>query len=117
MVDPERVPRRLSPKPRIRIQGARRQLAAWRQPRDGGWGHGRAVDLTSAEGDASAVWHWIDAHGAKYGLHRPIPGRTRSTQSRGDWHKLAVALRETRVRMAGDAPETATTKKVAKAGL
>ncbi|MFZ1094954.1 MAG: hypothetical protein WAN75_38020, partial [Xanthobacteraceae bacterium] len=40
----------------------------------GGWGHGRAVDLTSAEGDASAVWHWIDAHGAKYGLYRPIPG-------------------------------------------
>jgi hypothetical protein len=87
----------------------------------GGWGHGRAVDLTSAEGDASAVWHWIDAHGAKYGLYRPIPGPDPAhTQSRGDWHKLAVALRETRVRMAGAAPaeaETATTKKVAKAGL
>jgi hypothetical protein len=84
----------------------------------GGWGHGRAVDLTSAEGDASAVWHWIDAHGAKYGLYRPIPGPDPAhTQSRGDWHKLAVALRETRVRVAGEAPETATTKKVAKAGL
>jgi hypothetical protein len=84
----------------------------------GGWGHGRAVDLTSAEGDASAVWHWIDAHGAKYGLHRPIPGPDPAhAQSRGDWHKLAVALRETRVRVAGEAPETATTKKVAKAGL
>jgi hypothetical protein len=54
-------------------------------------------------------------------LYRPIPGPDPAhTQSRGDWHKLAVALRETRVRMAGAAPaeaETATTKKVAKAGL
>ncbi len=87
----------------------------------GGWGHGRAVDLTSADGDASVVWHWIDAQGAKYGLYRPIPGPDPAhVQSRGDWHKVAVALRESRVRLAGSPPtaaETATAKQVAKAGL
>jgi hypothetical protein len=87
----------------------------------GGWGHGRAVDLTSAEGDASVVWKWIDANGAKFGLYRPIPGPDPAhTQSRGDWHKAAVALRETRLRVAGNnaPPETESpaAKKVAKAG-
>ena len=37
-------------------------------------GHGRAIDLTTASGDASAAWRWVDAHGAKYGLRRPMPG-------------------------------------------
>ena len=37
----------------------------------GGYGHGQAIDITSADGDDSAVWHSLDAHGAKYGLHRP----------------------------------------------
>jgi len=87
----------------------------------GGWGHGRAVDLTSADGDASVVWHWIDANGAKFGLYRPIPGPDPAhVQSRSDGHKLAVALRDTRLRVAGSPPveaETATAKKVAKAGL
>jgi hypothetical protein len=86
----------------------------------GGWGHGRAVDLTSAEGDASIVWKWIDANGAKFGLYRPIPGPDPAhTQSRGDWHKVAIALRETRLRIAGNAPvetESSAAKKVAKAG-
>jgi hypothetical protein len=88
----------------------------------GGWGHGRAVDLTSADGEASEVWHWIDANGAKYGLHRPIPGPDPAhVQSRGDWHKLAVALRETRLRVAASAPAevdtAAAAKKVAKAWM
>jgi hypothetical protein len=44
--------------------------------RTGGYGHGRAIDITSAEGwgDADAVWKWLDVHGSKYGLHRPMPG-------------------------------------------
>jgi hypothetical protein len=78
------------------------------------------VDLTSAEGDASVVWKWIDANGAKFGLYRPIPGPDPAhTQSRGDWHKVAIALRETRLRIAGNAPvetESSAAKKVAKAG-
>ena len=69
----------------------------------GGYGHGRAVDLTNADGSADVVWQWIEANGAKFGLYRPIPGPDPAhVQSRGDWHKLALALRESRTRT-GDA--------------
>ena len=90
----------------------------------GGYGHGRAVDLTTADGDdAEVVWKWIDAHGAKFGLYRPIPGPDPAhVQSRGDWHKLAVAMREGRTRTVDVASaaerQPATAKgKVAKAGV
>jgi hypothetical protein len=67
----------------------------------GGYGHGRAVDVTSADGEAEVVWKWLDANGAKFGLYRPIPGPDPAhVQSRGDWHKLAATLREGRVRTA-----------------
>jgi hypothetical protein len=80
--------------------------------RTGGYGHGRAIDITGPEGRESEVWNWIDAHGAKYGLHRPLPGADPAhIQQRGDWHKIALALRESRTRVAtGDkakAPKTA----------
>jgi hypothetical protein len=66
--------------------------------RTGGYGHGRAIDITGPEGKESDVWNWIDAHGAKYGLHRPLPGRDPAhIQQRGDWHKIALALRESRM--------------------
>ena len=83
----------------------------------GGYGHGRAVDLTSADGEADAVWRWIDANGAKFGLHRPIPGPDPAhVQSRGDWHKLALDLRQTRLRVAATAAQTTGAgSKVAKA--
>jgi hypothetical protein len=83
----------------------------------GGYGHGRAVDLTSADGEADVVWRWIDANGAKFGLHRPIPGPDPAhVQSRGDWHKLALGLRETRLRAADAASQSAGAgSKVAKA--
>ncbi|HMA69971.1 MAG TPA: hypothetical protein VKP67_00545 [Xanthobacteraceae bacterium] len=67
----------------------------------GGYGHGRAVDITSAEGDSTAVWHWIDVHGTKYGLHRPMPGADPAhIQPRSTFHDLARQLREARVRLA-----------------
>jgi hypothetical protein len=67
----------------------------------GGYGHGRAIDITNADGDADIVWRWLDGHGAKFGLYRPIPGRDPAhVQSRGQWHKLAVGLRESRLRAA-----------------
>jgi hypothetical protein len=70
--------------------------------RTGGFGHGRAVDVTSADGDNSTVWKWLDANGAKYGLHRPMPGNDPAhLQSKGDWRKLAQSLRHTRSKMAG----------------
>src|SRR3984957_9265705 len=66
----------------------------------GGYGHGRAIDITTAEGDASAVWHWIDAHGTKFGLRRPMPGADPAhIQPRPAFHDLAHQLREARVRL------------------
>jgi hypothetical protein len=65
--------------------------------RTGGYGHGRAIDITGPEGRESDVWKWIDDHGAKYGLHRPLPKPDPAhVQQRGDWYKIALALRESR---------------------
>ena len=67
----------------------------------GGYGHGQAVDITTADGDDSAAWHWIDAHGAKYGLRRPIPGPDPAhVQASGKWHEIAIALRNARIKFA-----------------
>jgi hypothetical protein len=69
--------------------------------RTGGYGHGRAIDVTGPEGRESEVWKWIDDHGAKYGLHRPLPKPDPAhVQQSGDWHKIAIALRESRTRSA-----------------
>jgi hypothetical protein len=68
--------------------------------RTGGYGHGRAVDMAAADdGDMSDVWHWIDKHGAKYGLYRPMPGYDPAhIQSKGEWRKLAASLRQARIK-------------------
>src|SRR5262245_1806890 len=42
--------------------------------RTGGYGHGQAVDVAGEDGNAGAVWQWIDKHGEKFGLYRPMPG-------------------------------------------
>jgi hypothetical protein len=77
----------------------------------GGYGHGQAIDITSADGDDSAVWHWVDAHGAKYGLQRPIPGRDPAhVQPRSKWHEIAIALRNGRAKLAEQEPAQAKTK-------
>jgi hypothetical protein len=69
--------------------------------RTGGYGHGRATDITGPDGRESEVWKWIDDHGAKYGLHRPLPKADPAhVQQRGDWHKIALELRESRTRSA-----------------
>jgi hypothetical protein len=66
--------------------------------RTGGYGHGQAIDVTAADGNDDAVWRWLDAHGAKYGLYRPLPGADPAhTQPRAGWHKLALALRISRL--------------------
>ena len=63
----------------------------------GGYGHGRAIDVTSADGKDEEVWHWVDAHGARFGLRRPMPGVDPAhIQAGGDWHTVALALREGR---------------------
>jgi hypothetical protein len=72
--------------------------------RTGGYGHGRAVDVTGEDGDPAAVWKWLDIHGAKYGLHRPMPGGDPAhVQPQGAWNRIALALRQARV---GTADET-----------
>ena len=89
--------------------------------RVGGYGHGRAVDVTSLEDDPEDVWHWIDRHGAKYGLSRPMPGADPAhIQGRGDWRTLAHALKRDRIKTAeanGGTEETkaAKVKRVANA--
>jgi hypothetical protein len=67
----------------------------------GGYGHGRAVDLNNTDGEDEAVWHWMDAHGAKFGLRRPMPGIDPAhIQSGGSWHEVAQAMRAARTRTA-----------------
>jgi hypothetical protein len=77
----------------------------------GGYGNGRAIDINNTDGDDSQVYHWLDAHGAKYGLRRPMPGYDPAhIQAGGDWHRIAASLRENRTHTASAAaprkPET-----------
>jgi hypothetical protein len=83
--------------------------------RTGGYGHGQAVDVTSEDGNASPVWRWIDAHGGKFGLYRPMPGADPAhVQARGTWRKLAGTLRESRARLTREASAAATAKTTAR---
>jgi hypothetical protein len=84
----------------------------------GGYGHGRAADVVSADGDHSAVWRWIDRNGAKYGLRRPMPGADPAhIQAGGSWTNIAGALRASRTKLAegeGPAKDATPKSKVAK---
>src|SRR5215467_6243966 len=65
----------------------------------GGYGHGRAVDITCVQGDSAVVWHWIDAHGGQFGLRRPMPGADPAhVQSASSFHDVARRLREARLK-------------------
>jgi len=70
--------------------------------RTGGYGHGRAVDVTAGEGtNPEDVWKWVDAHGAKYGLARPMPGNDPAhVQQRGESGGVASTFRQKRTRVA-----------------
>src|SRR5215467_688581 len=75
----------------------------------GGYGHGRAIDITNAQGDSNATWHWIDAHGAKFGLRRPMPSADPAhIQPRNSFHDLARQLREARLKLDNELKGTAT---------
>jgi hypothetical protein len=64
----------------------------------GGYGHGCAVDIKDADGNSDIVWRWLDKNSAKIGLQRLLrrvdPAHV---QPRGEWHRLAVALRTYRL--------------------
>jgi hypothetical protein len=67
--------------------------------RTGGYGHGRAIDITSADEDHEAVWKWIDANGSKFGLHRPMPGYDPAhIQSASDGVKVGSSWRKGRLK-------------------
>jgi len=86
--------------------------------RTGGYGHDQAIDITSEDGHSdSAVWRWIDRHGAKYGLSRPMPSADPAhIQPRGGWRRTAVALRDSRVGTAVAQTQLASAKtKIVKA--
>jgi len=84
----------------------------------GGYGHGRASDIIGLDNSSSEVWHWIDAHGGKYGLVRPIPGPDPAhVQNRGDWHKIAMALRASRGVQVAETPANGGGRTVAKASV
>jgi hypothetical protein len=71
----------------------------------GGYGHGRAIDINNIEGGDEQVWHWIDAHGARYGIRRPMPGYDPAhIQAGGDYQRIAASLRESRTHTAAAAP-------------
>jgi hypothetical protein len=47
------------------------------------------------------VWQWLDVHGSKYGLQRPMPGNDPAhIQQLGEWKKVSVAMPEARTRVA-----------------
>jgi hypothetical protein len=83
----------------------------------GGYGHGRAIDIISADGDHRAVWRWIDRNRGKYGFSRPMPGADPAhIQSAGDWRRIAAKLRDGRVRVAEQAkPEPTKSAQAASA--
>ena len=75
-----------------------------------------APSTSPADGRESEVWKWIDNHGTKYGLHRPLPKADPAhVQQRGDWQKIALALRDSRTGSAvGEKTKVAATDDKAK---
>jgi hypothetical protein len=64
----------------------------------GGYGHGCAADLSATDDSASeVVWKWLDQHGARFGVHRPMrQSDPAHIQPFGAWHEVAAELREKR---------------------
>ena len=57
---------------------------------------------------AGWLWRWLDAHGAKFGLYRPMPGVDPAhVQSKGEWRRLAQSMRLARTRVAESPAATA----------
>jgi hypothetical protein len=66
----------------------------------GGYSHGCAADLEATDGSEesnNAVWKWLDQHGERFGIHRPMrkidPAHI---QPVGGWHEVAAELRDKR---------------------
>jgi len=63
----------------------------------GGYGHGCAADIEASNGEGSsnnAVWRWVDQHGEKFGVFRPMKQIDPAhIQPFGGWHDVAFNLR------------------------
>jgi hypothetical protein len=61
----------------------------------GGYGHGCAADLGSADGISNShVWDWLRVHAVQFGLQQPLPSIDPAhVQPRGEWRELAAAAR------------------------
>jgi hypothetical protein len=66
----------------------------------GGYGHGCAADIEATDGSDGAnstVWKWLDLHGERFGIRRPMrkidPAHI---QPAGAWHEAAAELRDKR---------------------
>jgi hypothetical protein len=70
----------------------------------GGYGHGCAVDLASADRlDYYKVWKWIDKNGREFALFRPLRAADPAhIIPQPGWHEIGVMLRSQRL---GIAPE------------
>ncbi len=66
----------------------------------GGYGHGCAADIEGSDGESSsnnAVWRWVDQHGEKFGVFRPMKQIDPAhIQPFGGWHDIAFNLRDKR---------------------
>jgi hypothetical protein len=64
----------------------------------GGYGHGCAADLASSDGlSDDRVWSWLDRHGQRFGLRRPLPSADPAhVQPILGWRQVAAALRDER---------------------
>jgi len=66
----------------------------------GGYGHGCAADIEASNGEAganNAIWRWVDQHGEKFGIVRPMKQIDPAhIQPFGGWHNIAFNLRDKR---------------------
>jgi hypothetical protein len=67
----------------------------------GGYGHGCAADIEASDGESgssNAIWKWVDQHGEKFGIFRPMKGIDPAhVQPFGGWHDIAFNLRDKRI--------------------
>lgn len=74
----------------------------------GGYGHGCAADIVSADGPPDALWKWLDVNSAKTGLQRLLPRVDPAhVQPRAAWHELAQTFRSDRIAGRKSPDETA----------
>jgi hypothetical protein len=66
----------------------------------GGYGHGCAADIEASDDEGAsnnAIWHFVDQHGEKYGILRPMKQIDPAhIQPSGNWHDVALNLRDKR---------------------